>query len=218
MKLDVTMSIFDLKLQIMNLKQLVFIVLLLTSYTSAKSQNDASSDKKCYVGSTLFMLANFIDDPEPPNYYQLNFGYRLTSKDVLSIEIIRWNYYEPLGVPYKEKKTASNFPGKVEALGAGLAYKRFIWKDGFAQVHATALKQSYRDEESNMIRKGFQLFNTLRLGYQFRFFNNRIFLEPSIACTFWPINTNLPLSFQIQEDKYPNFFMGEPGLHFGFNF
>lgn len=74
------------------------------------------------------------------------------------------------------------------------------------------------DEMSNKIQSGFQLFNTLRAGYQFRFFKNRVFLEPSIACTFWPVNTNLPASFQVQEDKFPGFFLGEPGLHFGINF
>ena len=74
------------------------------------------------------------------------------------------------------------------------------------------------DEGDKKIQSGFQLFNTLRFGYQFRLFQNRVFLEPSIACTFWPINTNLPESFQVEENKYPNYFLGEPGLHFGFNF
>lgn len=202
----------------MSLKQFFFLVIILFVSISAKSQDIDDTDKKCFVGSTVFMLANLVDDPEPPNYYQLNFGYRITPKDVVSLELITWNYYEPLGVPYGKKKTAANFPGKVEAFGAGLAYKRFLWKSAYVQVHSTALKQNYLDEEKEKIQSGFQLFNTVRVGWQFRFFNNRVFLEPSIACTFWPVNTNLPESFQVEEDLFPKYFLGEPGLHFGINF
>ena len=174
--------------------------------------------KKYYVGSSLFMLANLVADAEPPHYFQLNVGYRFNARNIVSLEMIRWDYYEPLGVPYSEKKKASNFPGKVRAFGVGLAYQRFFWKRGYVQVHSAALKQNYLDEKGNIIQSGFQLFNTVRAGYQFRFFKNRVFLEPSIACTFWPVNTNLPASFQVQENKFPNYFLGEPGLHFGFNF
>jgi len=164
------------------------------------------------------MVANLVDDPEPPNYYQLNLGYRMTSKDVISLELITWNYYEPLGVPLNEKSSAPNFPGKVQAFGAGLAYKRFLWKRAYIQIHSTALHQNYLDEFGDKIQSGFQLFNTARIGYQFRFFNNLFFIEPSIATTFWPINTNLPEDFQTEEDKWNGYFVGEPGLHFGFNF
>lgn len=185
---------------------------------SAKAQNADSAKKKYFIGSTLFMLANLVDDPEPPNYYQLNIGYRISPKDVLSLEVITWRYYEPLGVPYNQKKQAVNFPGKVQAFGAGVSYKRFLKKRAYVQIHATAFRQNYLDENDKKIQSGFQLFNTLRLGYQFRFFKNRFFLEPSVACTFWPINTNLPTAFQVEEDKYVKFFLPEPGLHFGFNF
>jgi hypothetical protein len=36
--------------------------------------------------------------------------------------------------------------------------------------------------------------------------------------TFWPINSNLPESFQREENKWKKYFLGEPGLHFGFRF
>lgn len=204
--------------KIMSQKYFFVISLMLFINLSVQAQNVDSTDGKSFIGSTLFMLINLTDDPEPPNYYQLNLGYRITPKDVVSLELITWNYYEPLGVPYSKKKTATNFPGKVQAFGAGLAYKRFLWKRAYAQVHSTAFKQNYLDEENNKIQSGFQLFCTARIGYQFRFFKNRVFLEPSVACTLWPINTNLPASFQVQEDKFPKYFFGEPGLHFGFNF
>lgn len=209
---------FASNLQIMNRKYFFISLLMVSVNLCVQAQNVDSTEKKCFVGSTLFVLWNLADDPESPNYYQLNLGYRITPKDVISLELITWNYYEPQGAKFSEKKAASNFPGKVQAFGAGLAYKRFLWKRAYAQIHSTAFKQNYLNEENIIIQTGFQLFNTVRLGYQFRFFKNRAFLEPSIACTFWPVNTNLPESFQVEENKYPNYFLGEPGLHFGFNF
>ena len=106
----------------------------------------------------------------------------------------------------------------MRAIGAGLAYKRFLWRSAYAQIHSTAFHQDYLDEAGRKIQSGFQLFNTVRVGYHFEFLKNRIFLEPSVAITSWPINTNLPESFQQEEDKWPKYFLFEPGLHFGINF
>jgi len=197
---------------------LLVMALIAVGSLSAQEKKTDTTEKKFFVGSTLFMVMNLLDDPEPPRYAQVNFGYRLTAKDVISAEFITWNYYEPLGVPLSEKATATNFPGRVVAMGAGVSYKRFLWKNAYAQVHSTGLKQTYLNKKSEKIGVGFQMFNTLRVGYQFRFFKNRVFVEPSLACTFWPINTGLPNAFQIEEDKYPSYFLPEPGLHFGFNF
>ncbi|MEM1328745.1 MAG: hypothetical protein AAGI23_22505 [Bacteroidota bacterium] len=132
--------------------------------------------------------------------------------------MITWKYYEPLGVPNGQKASAPNFPGSVRAYGSGLAYKRFLWKRAYTQFHSTLLRQHYLNESGERIQSGFQLFNTARVGYQFRFFKQRIFVEPSVAMTFWPINTNLPASFQAEEDKWNGYLLGEPGLHIGFNF
>ena len=197
---------------------LLITVTLFIVCISLKGQSKADTTYRYFAGSTLFILANFADDPEPPHYFQLNLGYRITPKDVISTEIIRWDYYEPLGVPLGKKQTATNFPGKVRAFGAGLAYKRFIWKRVYTQIHSTLLRQKYLDEQGKQLGKGIQLFNTVRVGYQFRLFKNRLFIEPSIAVTFWPVNTNLPPVFHVEENKWNSYFIGEPGLHFGFNF
>jgi hypothetical protein len=183
-----------------------------------KEQNKDSLQYQCFVGSSFFVLANLF--PDPPEYYQLNVGYRITQKDVISLEAITWTYQGPLGRPYGPDfdNENSDFPGKVQAFGVGVAYQRFLWKRAYAQIHITAFHQNFMDESDRKIQSGFQLFNTLRIGYQFRFFKNRFFIEPSIAATFWPVNTNLPESFQQQEDRFSNYFFGEPGLHFGFNF
>jgi len=182
------------------------------------AQSPDSLPYRHFVGSTMFMLANLA--PDPPSYYQLNYGYRVTSRDVVSLEFITWTYKGPLGRQYGPNygNPESDYPGKVRSVGAGLAYKRFLWRRLYTQVHATALRQRYLDEEGDLIQKGFQLFCTLRVGYQFRFWKQRLFLEPSVAITTWPINTNLPDAFQEEEDNWPRYFLAEPGLHFGFNF
>jgi len=198
---------------------LLTLICLLVSL-STQAQNTPTEDKKYFVGSTMFILYNLVPDKQPPHYAQLNFGYRITPKDVVSVEAISWRYYGPLGRQYgpEYENPESAFPGKAQVFGAGLAYKRFLWKRAYAQIHATAFHQNFLDREDNKIQSGFQLFNTVRIGYQFQFFKNRLFLEPSLAVTFWPVNTNLPESFQVQEDKFDKYFLGEPGLHFGFNF
>ena len=215
-----TLADFALKKNMKNIVILSIIVGTFPFMTSkAQSVGEEVPEKRCFVGSTLFVLATPTLTPSP-EYYQLNLGYWLSPKDVLSLEAITWAYYAPLGIPYGPDldKKANNFPGKVKAYGMGLAYKRFIWKGIYAQVHATALHQDYIDEQGTKIQSGFQLFNTLRVGYHFRLLKNRLFIEPSIAATAWPINTNLPDSFQAQENKWNSFFLFEPGLHVGFNF
>jgi hypothetical protein len=199
-------------------KVLVLMTVLLMRGVSAQAQTEDTLQYRYFVGSTLFMFVNLMETPEPPQYYQLNLGYRFTPRDMVSLELITWRYFEPLGIPFSKQSTAPNFPGSVKAYGAGLSYQRFLWKRAYAQVHATLLHQDYLNEANQKIQSGIQLFNTVRVGYQFRFFKNRLFLEPSIAMTFWPVNTNLPTSFQAEEDKWNSFFLGEPGLHIGYNF
>lgn len=169
-----------------------------------------------FIGTSAFMLVNVDRDPvEPIDFYQLNLGYYLSDKDTLSIEIITWKYYHPLGEgisPSDDKK----YPGYVKGLGPGLAYQRFLWGDMYAALHATWLKQEYFSAANVKIGTGEQLFMTLRAGYHFQF-GKTFFLEPSFAVTSWPINTGLPPSFQEKEDGSPKFTV-EPGLHLGFLF
>ena len=202
----------------MNWKKLFLGIIVCIAAQKTYAQETDSIQKKYFIGSTFFMLANLL--PEPPDYYQLNLGYRFNAANVITFEAITWNYKGPLGRQYgiHYENPEFDFPGKVIAFGAGLTYKRFLWRKTYAQVHSTLLRQHYLDLEGIRIQSGYQLFNTLRFGYQFCFWKDRLFFEPSIAFTFWPVNTNLPDSFQAQEDKFPKYFIGEPGLHFGINF
>lgn len=164
------------------------------------------------------MLANAL--PDPPAFYQLTYGYRLSRTDAVSLEAITWRYTAPLGIPYGSSKDApeEEYPGSVRSFGVGVAYQHLIWRGFYTSVHALPLLQRYADEEGKHLQSGFQLFTTLRAGYQLQFRSDRWFLEPSVAATAWPINTNVPESFAARDRKWNKYFLFEPGLHFGWRF
>lgn len=191
------------------------------SIAGGQPTKQAGMEKRYFIGSTFFMLGNFIpDDPNPPDFVQLNFGYRITPKDVVSIEAKTWKYAWPLGISYGESYQApeEKYPGYIRDFGVGLVYQRFLWKGAYASVDAMNMLEIYTDENNRKIQNGYQLFMTYRLGYSFKLLKERIFIEPSVAITHWPVKTNVPESFAKIEEKWPNYFLLEPGLHFGINF
>lgn len=203
-----------------SLLTLLMIIMCTTLAFSQKTEQDSTS-RKFFIGSTLFLLGNFIpDDTNPPELVQLHFGYQITPKDVVSVEFKTWRYAWPLGIPYGKSFQAAeeNYPGHVKSFCIGIVYQRFWWKGAYTSIDAGNMLQKYMDEDNKHIQNGYQLFMTYRLGYQFQFFKNRFFIEPSVAMTHWPINTNVPESFAKIEDKWPNYFVFEPGLHFGYKF
>ncbi|NOU47158.1 MAG: hypothetical protein HOO86_08865 [Bacteroidales bacterium] len=197
------------------------IIVMCMSLTYSQKTKQDSTYRKFYVGSSAFILLNLnTSDPNAPDFGQLNFGYRISPKDVISLEAKTWKYAWPLGIPYGKSYEApeEKYPGHVKAFGIGLVYQHFWWKGAYTSIDAGNMLQKYIDEDNKHIQNGYQLFMTYRLGYQFQFFKNRFFIEPSVAITHWPINTNVPESFAIIEDKWPNYFLFEPGLHFGVKF
>ena len=164
------------------------------------------------VGSSLFMLGNFSDDK--PCYYQLNFGYKLTSKDIINLEAITWTYRAPMGNGgYSEPK----YPGKVRGFGIGIGFQHFWWKNLYTTVQATPFIQQFYGSNNNKIQNGFLLYLKVLIGYRFEFFNKRFFIEPAYGIKYWPVNTNLPAAFSEIEKGYNNYYF-EPSLHFGFRF
>jgi hypothetical protein len=198
------------------------ILILSTHLLSAQKRKKSEAPyHKFFVGSTAFMLLNLnTKDNNPPAFYQVNLGYRITPKDVVSIEAKTWTYRWPIGIPIGDSFEAEGegFPGKVQSHGVAIAYQRFLWKGLYTAVHAMNTSQKYYDEDNIKIQNGYQLFMTYRLGYHIPLFNNRFFIEPSIALTHRPIETNQPESFKVINDKWPNTFFPEPGLHFGVKF
>jgi len=198
---------------------LLFIVITLANSVFGKSAKQDTTFRKFFIGSSFFMLGN-LSPNNTPDFYQLNFGYRITPKDAVSIEAITWKYAWSLGIPYGKSWEApeEKFPGYIREFGIGLAYQRFWWKGLYTGIHALNAAQKFMDEDNQKIKNGYQLFMTYRLGYHLSFFKNRFFIEPSIAITHRPIQTKMPEAFAELNDKWSRFFLGDPGLHFGFNF
>ena len=101
---------------------LLFSILLLPSIVSAQYSASDSTYKKCFVGSSLFMLFNLIPE-ERPDFFQLNFGYRISSKDVVSLELKTWRYFQSLGIAYGDSFNIpeNKFPGFIREYGFAFA-------------------------------------------------------------------------------------------------
>ncbi|MPR37245.1 hypothetical protein [Salmonirosea aquatica] len=194
------------------------IVLANSFQVNAQNSKQDSTYKKFFVGSSLFMLGNFskINNPE---YVQLNFGYRVTPKDVVSFDFKRSIYAWPIGIPFGPSLDGPglNYPGHARILAPTIGYQRFWWKGIFTSVHALNAFEKYMDEDGKKIGNGYTLYLNFHLGYQIKFFKNRFFFEPAIGCSYWPVRNNVPESFKLLENKWPNYFI-QPGLNFGFNF
>ncbi len=199
---------------------LAFALILTGSFQlNGQYAKQDSTAKKYFVGSTFFILGNFAESNKP-DFVQLNLGYRITGRDVLSLELKTWKYAWSLGIPYGKSWEApeEKFPGYIREYGFAVAYQRFMWKGLYAGVHVMNAWQTFESDSSKTLGKGFQIFNTYRVGYHFKLFNNRFFIEPSIAITHRVYQTDMPDPFKEMDDKWTKFFFGEPGLHFGFNF
>ncbi len=200
----------------------IILILFLSNSLQVKAQyaKTDSTYKRWFVGSTAFMLANLIPDDNPPNLGQLNIGYRIRGKDVITLELKTWKYAWPIGIPYGKsfETEGEKFPGSIRDYGFALAYQRFLWKGLYAELNVTIFFQSFTDENDKKIDNGFQIFNTYRVGYHIKLFKDRFFIQPSLAITHRPYHTEMPDGFKQIDDRWSKFFYGEPGLHFGFNF
>lgn len=181
-----------------------------------------STYKKWFIGSSLFVFMGNLDTKNPPNFAQLNIGYRITSKDVITIEPKTWKYAWPNGIhPFFNKaykKSEEKFPGSVREFGLSVAYTRFLWKGLYTELNVMPTLQVFMNEQGNKIDNGFQIFNTYRVGYHVKLFKDRFFIQPSICITHRAFHTKLPDGFKQLDDKWSKFILGEPGFHFGFNF
>lgn len=197
-------------------------VLMMTSTFQLKAQYSKidSTYKKYYIGGSLFLLGNF-SKLNPPGFAQLNVGYRITRRDVLSLELITWKHAWPLGInPFYNKsygKPEEKFPGYIREFGIGLAYQRYLWKSLYVAIHAMPMWQTYKNENGDKVDNGFIIFNTYRIGYHIKLLRDNFFIEPSIGIAGRAYYTEMPSGFREKDDKWPKW-TPEPGLHFGFNF
>lgn len=198
----------------------IMLALLLASnlQANAKFGQQDSTFRRFYVGSTLYLLGN-LDRTNNPEYVQVNFGYRITPKDVISFEFKRSVYAWPIGIPFGPSFDGPglNYPGHARILAPTIGYQRFWWKGVYTSVYSLNAFEKYMDKDKKKIGNGYTMYINFHLGYQFKFFKNRLFFEPAIGCSYWPIRTGVPESFKAVEKRWPNYFI-QPGFHFGFNF
>jgi len=199
------------------------LTLMMASTVEIKAQyaKQDSTYKQYFIGSTLFMLGN-LSSVNRPDFIQLNLGYRITGKDVISLELKTWKYSWPLGINAFVNNAygtpAEEFPGYIREYGFALAYQRFLWKGLYAELNVMNAWQAFVNDEGNKIDNGFQVFNTYRIGYHVKLLKDRFFIQPSIAITHRPYHTTMPDGFKQLDDKWSKYLFGEPGLHFGYNF
>lgn len=206
-------------------KKILLMSFVLMSISSqqlvAQYAQQDSTYNRWFVGSTLFLLGN-IDRVNPPNFYQLNVGYRITGKDVITLEPKTWKYAWPNGIhPFLNQsygKPDQKFPGHVREYGISFAYQRFLWNGFYTELNVMPTIQFFMNDNDKKIENGFQVFNTYRVGYHIKLFKDRFFLQPSIAVTHRAYHTKLPDGFKQMDDRWSKFVFPEPGFHFGFNF
>lgn len=197
-----------------------FVALACMLELKAQYVKTDSTYAKWFVGSTAFLLGN-LAPVNPPDFLQLNVGYRVTGRDVVTLEPKTWKYAWPNGIhPFLNKsygKPEEKFPGYIREYGVSVSYQRFFWKSLYGELNVMPTWQTFVNVNSKENSNGFQVFNTYRVGYHIRLFKDRFFIQPSIAITHRPYHTRMPDGFRQLDDKWSKFVFGEPGLHFGFN-
>ena len=138
----------------------VVLALIIGNSTQIKAQHSKqdTTSSTFFIGSTAFVLYNVVPDDNPPNFYQLNFGYRISSKDVLSLELKTWTYRWSLGIPYGKSFEApeEKFPGSIQEFGFALAYQHFWWKGLYTGVHVMSAWQTFNNEDVSRLTPGFK--------------------------------------------------------------
>jgi hypothetical protein len=155
------------------------LIVFIHFHVVAQDAKTDSTYKKWFVGSSLLMLGNF-DNVNNPEYIQLNVGYRITPKDVVSFRFKRSIYAWPLGIPFGSSSfdaTGENYPGHARILAPTLGYQRFWWKGAYTSIYALNAFEKYMDVNKKKIGNGYTLYLDFYLGYQFKFLRIDSFLS-----------------------------------------
>jgi hypothetical protein len=200
-----------------------FAIMLVSSlHLKAQYAKTDSTFKRCFIGTSLFVLLGNFDKENPPNFVQLDFGYRITGKDVIRFSPKTWKYAWPNGIhPFLNKaykKPEEKFPGYVREYGVTVSYQRFLWKGLHVQLDVMPTWQKFVNDNGNKIDNGFQIFNSYRVGYHIKLFKDKFFFQPSVCVTHRAYHTQLPDGFKQLDDKWSKFIFPEPGLNIGYNF
>jgi hypothetical protein len=91
----------------MQKKILLFTLTLIIANTlqvKAQYNKQDSTYKRWFVGTSLFVIMGNFDKENPPNFAQLDIGYRITGKDIIRLSPKTWKYAWPNGIhPFLNK-------------------------------------------------------------------------------------------------------------------
>jgi hypothetical protein len=131
--------------------QLAMIMAIFISQNLQAQYTKSDSYKKWFVGSTMFLLGN-LDKVNPPSFAQVNIGYRITPKDVVSLEPKTWKYSWPNGIHLflndAYGKNEEKFPGSVREIGMSFVYQRFLHKGIYAVLNVNPQYQNILNERN----------------------------------------------------------------------
>ena len=199
----------------------ILLILLSIAVIGQKDKKNTTPQYKFSVSTTYLTFANFGEEKTNTHHYEFHFGYKLTSKDKIGIKAATWKLFAPMGIPFGDaikKEESTFFPGRLSEKGIGVTYQRMLWKGLFASIEIMPLQKTYFDENKQKIGNGFKLYTTYHVGYHIPLFKNRMYIEPQIHCNYWPIDTKVPQSFQVEQNKWNNYMLFEPNLYIGVNF
>lgn len=189
---------------------------------SMDAKIESTSDHKFSLFTTWLSFSNFGKPETNTHHYEVQARYHLTNKDAIGLKVATWQLFAPMGIHIWNDSfldEASFYPGRLRETGVGITYQRKLWKGLFATLEMMPKKTTYLNKQNVEIGNGFKLYNSYHMGYHITLFKNkRIFLEPQLHVNHWPINTNVPEAFEIEEDKWGNFFLIEPNLYIGIKF
>jgi len=204
---------------------LIFLIVLSAIVCSGQislSGEASNSEYKYAIYTTWLSLSNFGKAETNTIHYEIQARYSVTERDAVGIKLATWKLFAPLGIPIWDDKFLDEdyfYQGRLRETGAGIVYQRRLWKRLFATLEILAFKTTYLDETDTNIGNGFKLYNSYHLGYHVPLFKKgRFFIEPQLHVNHWPVNTNVPESFELEERKWGNFFLIEPNIYFGVKF
>jgi len=195
---------------------------LLGQHNELPKLSENSKDYKFSISTVLWTFTNFGKPETNTQHYEIQGRYYLNSKDAIGVKAVTWKLFAPMGIPLWSDQLLNKesfYPGRVRESGVGITYQRKLWKGLFATLEVLPLFTSYIDENKKNIGNGFKLYNSYHLGYHIPLFKKgRFYIEPQLHVNHWPINTNVPQEFQVEEAKWNNFFFIEPNIYIGIKF
>lgn len=175
-----------------------------------------TSEGRWSLGSSAWMLANLF--PDPPQLVYLELDRRFGARGALVLEPVTWTYRAPIGIPYGSSfgDASQNYPGFVRSIGLGLGWRYDLYRGLNASVRSFHFLQVYSEDDQPRTT-GYQLFLQARIGWRLSARAPGIWIEPSIAFNWWPIETGRPASFRARDARWPSYFLFEPWLNVGWH-